>query len=80
MELRYERWGHNEVGRIDEAGGFLASFEDEVKLDPRRAERQGSEMAHGCGGCGEVKPDVDLWAEDTETGDELWLCEACADW
>jgi len=36
--------------------------------------------AHDCHGCGEFKPDVDLWAEDYETGEQLWLCEACADW
>ena len=80
MELRCERRGQNEVGRIDEEGGFLASFEDEASLDPRQTERQGCEMAHGCGGCGEFKPGVDLWAEDRETGEELWLCVTCADW
>ena len=80
MELRCERRGQNEVGTIDEENGFFASFEDEAELDPRRIERQGCEMAHGCGGCGEVKPGVDLWAEDRETGEELWLCETCADW
>ena len=35
---------------------------------------------HDCHGCGVVKPDVDLWAEDSETGEELWLCEACGEW
>jgi hypothetical protein len=35
---------------------------------------------HDCHGCGVGTPDVDLWAEDTETGEELWLCEACGDW
>ena len=33
--------------------------------------------AHDCGGCGERKPDVDLWAEDPETGEELWICLSC---
>ena len=80
MQIHCERRGQFEIGRIDEEDGFLASFEDEGVLDPRRTERQGSEMAHGCGGCGEVKPGVDLWAEDRETGEELWLCEACVDW
>ena len=80
MELRCERRGQFEIGRIDEVGDIFAIFEDEAGLDPRRAERQGSGMAHGCGGCGEVKPGVDLWAEDRETGEELWLCESCADW
>ena len=34
----------------------------------------------GCDGCGVATPDVDLWAEDSETGEELWLCEACVEW
>ncbi len=80
MQIRCERRGHGEAGRIDEDGGFFASFEEETDPCPCRVERQGSEMAHDCGGCGEVKPGVDLWAEDTETGDEIWLCEACAEW
>ena len=33
-----------------------------------------------CDGCGQFKPEVDLWAEDSETGEELWLCEACGEW
>lgn len=36
--------------------------------------------AHHCDGCGEVKDDVDLWAEDSETGEEVWLCISCGDW
>ena len=40
----------------------------------------GSAEAPGCNGCGEAKPDVDLFAENTETGEELWLCLACGDW
>ena len=35
---------------------------------------------HDCHGCGEVKTDVDLWAEDSETGEQLWLCGACVEW
>ncbi len=80
MQILCERRGHDETLRIDEEGGFFASFEDEADLDPRRMQRQCCEMAHDCGGCGEVKPGVDLWAEDQETGEELWLCESCADW
>ena len=38
------------------------------------------EEIHVCDGCGEAKPDVDLWAEDTATGEQLRLCEACGDW
>ena len=36
--------------------------------------------AHECDCCGEAKDDVDLWATDTETGEELWLCLACGEW
>jgi hypothetical protein len=32
---------------------------------------------HDCDSCGVVTPDVDLWAMNTETGEQLWLCEAC---
>lgn len=42
--------------------------------------RMSGEEIHDCDGCGEVKPDVDLWAEDSETGEGLWLCQACGDW
>lgn len=35
---------------------------------------------HDCDGCGHVSPDVDLFAEDSETGEELWLCQACGEW
>lgn len=35
--------------------------------------------AQDCGSCGEQKPDVDLWAENSETGEELWLCGSCGD-
>lgn len=36
--------------------------------------------AHKCDGCGDTLPDVDLWATNSETGEEVWLCEACGDW
>ena len=36
--------------------------------------------AHECDGCGETLPDVDLYAEDSETGDQVWLCVACGEW
>lgn len=37
-------------------------------------------QGHECDSCGESKPDVDLWAEDSETGEQVWLCEACGEW
>ncbi len=30
-----------------------------------------------CDGCGEIKPDVDIWAENHETGEQIWLCSTC---
>lgn len=36
--------------------------------------------SHDCDGCGVAAPDVDLWATDSETGEELWLCRACGEW
>ena len=35
---------------------------------------------HDCDSCGLATPDVDLWATDRETGEELWLCRACGEW
>ena len=36
--------------------------------------------SHGCDSCGEVKPDVDIFAEDSTTGDVLRLCRSCGEW
>ena len=36
-------------------------------------------QAHECDGCGGITPDVDLWAQNHETGEEVWFCEACAE-
>jgi hypothetical protein len=33
--------------------------------------------ALGCHGCGAFRPDVDLWAINPESGEELWLCLDC---
>lgn len=35
--------------------------------------------ARNCDGCGIAKPDVDRWAENSETGEELFLCLACGE-
>jgi hypothetical protein len=80
MQKRCERRGQVEIGIIDLEGGIFAGFEDEAAPDLRRAVRGGCGTPHGCDGCGEVTPDVDLWAEDSETGEELWLCVACGEW
>ncbi len=36
--------------------------------------------ARDCDGCGQIKPEVDLWAEDSETGEQVWLCLSCGSW
>jgi hypothetical protein len=32
-----------------------------------------------CDGCGDPAPTVDLWAEHSETGEQLWLCAVCGE-
>jgi hypothetical protein len=44
------------------------------EISTRRAR---SDKPHHCDGCGEVGLDVELFAEESQTGEELWLCEAC---
>jgi hypothetical protein len=35
--------------------------------------------AHDCDGCGQSTPDVDLYAEHSETGEQIWLCMSCGE-
>lgn len=79
MQMRCERRGRVESGTIDLEGGLPVLLEDEAAPDLCRALRGGSGIPHGCDGCGEVTPDVDLWAENHETGEEIWLCMACGE-
>jgi hypothetical protein len=79
MQMRCERRVQVEGGIIELEGGFFAVLEDEAASFLRRDVRGGSGIAHGCDGCGRRMPDVDLWAEDSETGEELWLCMACGE-
>jgi hypothetical protein len=44
---------------------------------PDRGRVDRAAETHDCDGCGEITPDVDLWATNHETGEEIWLCEAC---
>lgn len=32
-----------------------------------------------CHGCGQIKPDVDVWAEHSDTGEQVLLCHACGE-
>lgn len=36
--------------------------------------------ARECDGCGEARPDVDFWATNDETCEEIWLCQTCGKW
>ena len=51
---------------------------DSEFLSPGRSQEVAE--GHDCDGCGVGTPDVDLWAEDSENGEELWLCGACGEW
>lgn len=52
---------------------------DDQKLTTSGIRAQ-SEEIHACDGCRVARPDVDLWATDTETGDEVWFCLPCGEW
>lgn len=32
-----------------------------------------------CDGCGQIKPDVDVWAEHSDTGERVLLCQSCGE-
>ena len=32
-----------------------------------------------CHGCGQITPEVDVWAEHSDTGEQILLCEACGE-
>jgi hypothetical protein len=49
-----------------------------LHLGTRRGED--ADRFHDCDGCDKDKPDVDLYAEHPETGEEIWLCMACGEW
>lgn len=57
---------------------LLAALMDEIDLPPTINDGiSGSNEARACDGCGEAKPDVDLWAANDVTCESIWLCEAC---
>jgi hypothetical protein len=59
---------------------FFADSEPGSVRERIRVERLVAEQPHECDGCGLIAPDVDLWAENSETGEEIWLCVACGSW
>jgi hypothetical protein len=74
MHIQYVRNDQREIE------GQIFALGTAATPDLRRVERVGREKPHECDQCGEITPDVDLWAEDFETGEELWLCKPCGDW
>ena len=58
---------------------MYCSFVEKAASQSELASGIGPKTPHACDDCGQVKPDVDLWAESHDTGEELWLCEACGD-
>lgn len=64
---------HHDLGDI--LGG--TTFETPVERDRRTASRPIT--ARPCDGCGYSDPAVDLWAEHSETGEQLWFCLACGE-
>lgn len=63
---------------------MIASLLDEVMDQPNLEFLTSARLfqvaeAHECDGCGETLPDVDLFAENRETGEQIWLCLTCGD-
>ena len=48
---------------------------DEMSLTTNRVYK--ADEPHDCDVCGVATPDVDLWAEEPETGEQIWLCLSC---
>jgi hypothetical protein len=80
MLMRCERRGQLEIGDSDFEYYFYADLRPEATRGLRRAERLVPEQPHKCDSCGETTADVDLWAENSETGEQIWLCMTCAGW
>ncbi len=68
------------IPRVEDHGGITTDRQCFDEGGTASMSRGHTGEAHGCDGCGGVSPDVDLWAADPETGDEIWLCMACGDW
>ena len=79
MRILCERQAHLEIEVHDHEGQIYFRFEDETARKPALSWDHFHNVHHECDECGEVKFDVDLWAENHETGEELWLCLACGD-
>jgi len=79
MQLQPLNVGRCEPGISVQIGEILIALLSEGVVSQRRAAESRSRTPRPCDDCGYVTPDVDLWAEDSETGEQLWLCPACGD-
>ena len=64
------------TGTIDLLDDLMAQTDVTFSLPDRS---QGFLEPRACDGCGKTRPDVDLWAMNSETGEELWLCSTCGE-
>jgi hypothetical protein len=74
--IQHRQWGPQMTGTIDLLDEVLAQAAC-GSIHSGRPSKVAE--AHACDGCEEVKPDVDLWATNSETGEELFLCLACGE-
>lgn len=72
MEIQCERQVITDLGFH-----FFTDSEPGSLRERSRVERLVAEQPHECDGCGLFAPDVDLWAENWETGEQIWLCMTC---
>ena len=79
MRILCERQAHLEIEIHDHEGRMHVGFEDEAARKPGRSRAHFHKLRHECDDCGQSKPDVDLWAESHDTGEEIWLCIVCGD-
>jgi hypothetical protein len=71
--------GRDEPGNPVQIDDILNGLLVEHSVGRRRATYVQATEPPPCDGCGGEEDGVDLWAEDSETGEQLWLCQACGD-
>jgi hypothetical protein len=65
------------IGGFRRIGDILGGMSGDSLIELGRPSATRSIGDRPCDGCGDPDPSVDLWAEDSETGEQLWLCAAC---
>jgi hypothetical protein len=64
------------TGVIDLLDELMAQADLSFKLSDRCV---GFVEPRACDGCGQIKPDVDVWAEHSDTGEQVLLCRSCGE-